>query len=52
MRLEQAKSAATGVGLGIAWPEHCDDIVTGQSPSPGARVATGTRVTVELPQTC
>jgi beta-lactam-binding protein with PASTA domain len=48
MRLTQATSVMAGAGLNIGWPSYCDDVVTSQSPAAGARVASGTRVAVEL----
>jgi hypothetical protein len=40
------------VGLLISWPEHCDDLVLGQSIAPGVTVEPGTEVALELRTDC
>ena len=53
MRLPQATALVEElVGIGIEWPNHCDDIVVGQSVAPGTVVEPfSTTVTLDLP-TC
>jgi hypothetical protein len=47
-RLEAAKDAIAAAKLRMSWPAYCDDIVVGQSPAPGTRVAPGTNVALQL----
>lgn len=35
-------------GMGVGWPDHCDDLVTGQQPAAGEIVAPNTQIQLEL----
>ena len=54
LHLEAAKAAIAAAGLHAHWPAYCDDLVTGQSPAAGSRVAPATVVSMQLkpPGTC
>lgn len=40
------------VGLRISWPDHCDDVVLGQSIEAGTVVEPGTTIELDLPTSC
>ncbi|MEM9037646.1 MAG: protein kinase [Actinomycetota bacterium] len=53
LRLPDAIALSQSIdGLTISWPNHCDNLVLGQSIGAGAGVARGTNITLTLPTEC
>jgi Protein kinase domain/PASTA domain len=49
LTLDEAVAAVEEIdGLGVSWPDHCDDVVLGQTPEPGTVVERGTEIALDL----